>query len=269
MGIGLDAVTALSPTGDSRAGEVLRLRREISRMQRRRSDDALLPLDPAFATLLPEGGLQTGSSYTVSPSPSLVLALLSAASRKGHWCAVVGMPTLGVEAAAAFGIDLSRLILVPDPAERWLAVTSALAEVVPLIVMRPGGRARDADASRLSARLRDRGCTLLVTDSPAGDWPQNEGTIRLDDPQWHGLGAGWGLLSDCTVTVTALTRRSPHPSSVRVRLPSSQGLVEVLDSPKERTRITGGELTALPALPVEIALPSSDSGELSFWAEAG
>lgn len=43
MGIGLDAVTALSPAGDSRAGEVLRLRREISRMQRRRSEHPLLP----------------------------------------------------------------------------------------------------------------------------------------------------------------------------------------------------------------------------------
>lgn len=73
------------------------------------------PLDPAFAALLPEEGLQTGTSYTVSSSPSLVLALLSAASQKGLWCAVVGMPTLGVEAAAAFGIDLARLILVPTP----------------------------------------------------------------------------------------------------------------------------------------------------------
>ena len=93
MGIGLEAVTALSPVGDSRAGEVLRLRREISRMQRRRSELPLLPLDTAFSSLLPEQGLQTGAAYTVSPSPSLVLALLSAASRRGLWCAVVGMPT--------------------------------------------------------------------------------------------------------------------------------------------------------------------------------
>ncbi|QNA92941.1 hypothetical protein [Microbacterium sp. Se63.02b] len=165
--IGLDALTSLSPAGDSRAGEVLRLRREISRMQRRRSDQTLLPLDPAFSALLPEEGLQTGTSYTVSPSPSLVLALLGAASQKGLWCAVIGMPTLGVEAAAAFGIDLARLILVPDPGERWLAATSALAEVVPLIAVHPATRARDADVSRLSARLRDRGCTLLIAESPA------------------------------------------------------------------------------------------------------
>lgn len=261
MVIGLDAVTSLSPASDSRAGEVLRLRREISRMQRRRSEHALLPLDPAFAALLPEEGLQTGTSYTVSPSPSLVLALLSAASRKGHWCAVVGMPTLGVEAAAAFGIDLDRLILVPTPGERWLAATSALAEVVPLIVVVPGTRAGDADVSRLSARLRDRGCTLLVTESSGtGRWPQSEGTIRLHDPHWHGLGAGWGLLSDCTVTVTAQTRHSPRPSSVRVQLPGGHGALEAV----------GAELTALPALsPERSSLGESAPPELLRWAEAG
>ena len=261
MVIGLDAVASLSPASDSRAGEVLRLRREISRMQRRRSEHALLPLDPAFAALLPEEGLQTGTSYTVSPSPSLVLALLSAASRKGHWCAVVGMPNLGVEAAAAFGIDLARLILVPSPGDRWLAATSALAEVVPLIVVAPGARARDADVSRLSARLRDRGCTLLVTESPGAQrWPQSEGTIRLHDPRWHGLGAGWGLLSDCTVTVTAQTRHSPRPSSVRVQLPGGHGATEA----------AGAELTALPPLS---SVPSAESDpappELLRWAEAG
>lgn len=229
MGNVLDAMTALSPHGDIRAGEVLRLRREISRMQRRRSEHPVLPLDPAFGDLLPDGGLATGVAYTVSSSPSLVLALVSAASRKGHWCAVIGMPTLGVEAAAGFGIDLSRLILVPDPGERWLAVTSALTEVVPLIVVQPMSRVADAEVSRLGARLRDRGSTILVAESVAmGAWPQSEGRIRLRDPQWHGLGSGWGLLSDCTVTVTAETRRSPRPSSVHVLLPGPQGGIEAL-----------------------------------------
>jgi len=245
MAIGLDAVATISPAGDTRAGEVLRLRREISRMQRRRSEHPLLPLDPAFSSLLPEEGLQTGAAYTVSSSPSLVLALLSAASRKGLWCAVVGMPTLGVEAAAAFGIALPRLILVPDPGDRWLAATSALAEVVPLIAVHPSGRVRDTDVARLGARLRDRGSTLLVTDSsPAGAWPQSEGTIRLHDQHWEGIGEGWGLIEGSTATVTARTRSSPLSTSVRVRLPGSHGAVEEL--PAEKPAESVAELTALP-----------------------
>lgn len=255
MGIGIDAVTALSPAGDSRAGEVLRLRREISRMQRRRSEHPLLPLEPAFSSLLPEEGLQTGTTYTVSPSPSLVLALLAAASRKGHWCAVVGMPTLGVEAAAAFGIELPRMILVPEPGDRWLAVTSALAEVVPLIAVQPGGRARDADVSRLSARLRDRGSTLLITESTAsGAWPQSEGSIRLHDQHWLGVGEGWGLIEGSTATVSARTRHSPLSSSVRVRLPGAHGAVEEL--PAEHTAVeTMAEMTTLPGLRGHEATP--------------
>lgn len=261
MVIGLDAVASLSPANDSRAGEVLRLRREISKMQRRRSEHALLPLDAAFAALLPEEGLQTGTSYTVSPSPSLVLALISAASQKGLWCAVVGMPTLGAEAAAAFGINLDRLLLIPNPGDRWLSATSALAEVVPLIVVSPGAQTRDADVSRLSARLRDRGCTLLVTESPGtARWPQSEGTIRLHNPQWHGLGAGWGLLSECTVTVTAQTRHSPRPSSVRVLLPGTHGTIDVVTP----------ELAALPTVsPTKASSGKPVPGELLRWAEAG
>lgn len=224
----VSAMPTLSPA-DQRAGEVLRLRREIGRMQRRRSDDPVLPLDPALATLLPGHGLQTGVVYSVSPSPSLLFALMSATSRRGSWCAAVGMPTLGLEAAAASGIDLSRLILVPDPGERWLSAVSALSEVVPLIAMNPGARVRDADAARLSARLRDRGCTLLTTSS----WPQSEGLISLHDPQWEGIGEGWGLLSDRTVTVTAQTRQTPRPQSLRLRLPGSLGAVEAAPLPFE------------------------------------
>jgi hypothetical protein len=224
--MGISTMTALSPA-DERAGDVLRLRREIARMQRRRSDDAVLPLHPVLQGLLPERGLQTGAVYSVSPSPSLIFALLSAVSQRGSWCAAVGMPTLGLEAAASFGVELSRLILVPDPGERWLAVVSALAEVVPLIAVNPGSRVGDADAARLAARLRDRGCTVLAT-SP---WPQSEGMISLHDPHWEGLGEGWGLLSDRTVTVTAQTRTTPRPQSLRVQLPGGLGGLEAVPVP--------------------------------------
>jgi len=216
---------ATVPTGgETRTGEVLRLRREISRMQRRRSDLTTVPVASALSPLFPEQGLPVGSVYTLSPSPSLVLALMSAASQKGLWCAVIGMPTLGVEAAADFGMSLERLILVPDPGERWMAVTSALSEVVPLIAVHPSSRIREAEIARLSARLRDRGCTLLV-DAP---WPQSEGNITLEDPSWSGLGEGWGLLSDRTATITARSRRDPAPHRVRVRLPNQHGEVESL-----------------------------------------
>src|SRR3954449_9124091 len=63
----------------------------------------VLPVLPELGGLLPSHGLRRGSTVAVtsgraapgSGGTSLLLALLSAASRSGSWCAVVGMPALG------------------------------------------------------------------------------------------------------------------------------------------------------------------------------
>ena len=88
------------------------------------------------------------------------------------------MPQLGAEAAEGLGVDLSRLVLIPDPGPRWLAVTATIAEVLPVVAVRPSGRASDAEVSRLAARLRDRGAVLLVQ----GPWPQAEASSRSATP---------------------------------------------------------------------------------------
>lgn len=253
--MGMALASMMTPAADTRAGDVLRLRREITRMQRRRSDLPLIPVSPALQSILPEGGLQVGTTYSLSSSPGLIAALLGTASGTGTWCAAVGMPTLGVEALAGHGVELSRLLLVPEPGPRWLSVVSALSEVIPLIAIRPSAPVRDAEVSRLSARLRDRGCTLLVVSGglagSADPWPQSEGSIRVQDPHWQGLGSGWGALEECEVTVTARTRRSPGPQSVRVRLPGSGGMLEAV----ETVPTAAPRLVPLPR-PVAEASPS-------------
>lgn len=252
MGIALPAPAAL-PRESTRAQDLHRLRSEIARMQRRRSDVPFLPITPALAGLLPDQGLRVGSAYSLSPSPSLLGALLSAASQKGSWCAIIGMPTIGVEAMADLGVDLERLVLVPDPGPRWLTVATALSEVIPLIAVHPRSRASDADISRLNARLRDRGCTLLVT----APWPQSEATIRVEKTEWHGLGEGWGLLADRTMTLRATSRRQEAPRRVQVRLPDALGEVAIAPAP----------LRAVPAMhptPTGMTAPDHDR-----WAVAG
>ncbi len=201
------------------AEAVQSLRAQMARMQGRRLDAPVLPVPPALATLLPGGGLRAGASYSLGRSGSLLFALLARPSQNGSWCAAVGMPNLGAEAAQAAGVDLSRLVLVPDPGDRWLAVTAAIADVLPVVAVRPPARAKDADISRLAARMREREAVLLVQ----GPWPQTEAMIDVGDPSWSGLGEGWGLLEERELTVTVTSRRFPVPRTGRVLLPDARG----------------------------------------------
>jgi hypothetical protein len=211
--------TEVHPDASPVSGDVHQLRAHLDRMQGRRLEAPVLPVLPAIASLLPGGGLRAGSAYSIAPSASLLFALLAAASQAGSWCGVVGMPQFGAEAAERVGVDLSRLVLIPEPGSRWLAVTATIAEVLPVVAVRPGGRASDGDVSRLAARLRDRGAVLLVQ----GPWAQAEASIGVADADWSGLGHGHGYLAGRELTVTVVSRRTPAPRRGRVLLPAMDG----------------------------------------------
>ncbi len=219
--------------------EVERLRERIRQMQSPRLEERTLPTHPALASLL-DGGLREGAAYALAPSASLVLALLAPPTRAGSWCGVVGMPGLGIEAAEQHGVDLDRLVLVPDPGEQWLAVTSAIADALAVVVTRPSSRTSEATVSRLAARLRERGTTLLVL----GPWPQAEAMIGLGESRWSGVGEGFGYLDHREVTVTVTSRRSPVPHSARLLLPDPDQGLQSLESPRGAAgRATPGERT--------------------------
>jgi hypothetical protein len=200
---------------------VQELRSRIRQMQATKLDTKLIPTHPAIADLLPGGGLQQGASYSVERSAMLLMTLLAAPSAAGSWCGIVGVPEFGVEAAGHFGVDLDRLVLVPHPGDQWLAVTAAIADVMSIVVTRPPARANDSSIARLSARLRQRGTTLLVL----GSWPQTEAMLSLSDSEWHGIGDGHGHLSSREVTVTVTNRTTGRPRSARLWLPDSSETV--------------------------------------------
>jgi hypothetical protein len=171
--------------------------------------DRLVALPGALADLLPEKGIRRGSILAVEPQGagcSLVLALLGEVTRTGAWAAAVGWPSLGLVAAAEMGVELGRLALVPEPGERWAEVVAALLDGFDMIVLRPPGRARPADARRLSTRARERGAVMVLLDAPF--WPETP-DIRLAAHHlvWEGLGAGHGRLLSRKVEVTADGRR--------------------------------------------------------------
>ncbi|UOQ89247.1 hypothetical protein MUN74_18635 [Agromyces endophyticus] len=211
-------MTPAAPLSSStaRLERVDELQARIHGMQATRLDTRAVPTHPAFAGLLPGGSLREGTVVEARGSTTLVMALLATPSASGRWVAVVGMPEFGVEAAARFGIDLDRLVLVPEPGRQWLPVVAALADVIPVVAVRPTERVAPAEASRLAARLRERGAVLIA----AGAWPGSDASLEVEASEWHGLGVGHGLLDEREVVVSAAGRGSfVKRRRSRLRLP--------------------------------------------------
>jgi hypothetical protein len=183
--------------------------------------DQLLPVAPELRTVLPAGGLRRGSTVAVTPgTSSLVLALLAGASASGAWSAVVGMPGLGILAAAQAGVALERLGLVPYPGPEWPSVVAALLDGVDVVVVATPGTVTGRVASRLSARARQRGTVLM----PYGRWEGADLTLTAERGVWEGLGAGRGRLRRRELTVTTGGRGAAgRPRSVRIQLPDPTG----------------------------------------------
>jgi len=192
------AAALLSPRGD----EVRELQARIRSMQATKLDSRALDTSPTVAGLLPGGSLKTGVAYTIEGSTSLAMALMAGPSAAGAWCGVVGVPTFGTEAAAAAGVDLERLALVPYPGDQWLPVTAALADVLTVVVVRPPLPPSDGTVARLMGRLRERGTTLIVL----GRWPGAEARLEVTRSAWNGLGDGHGYLRSRQLTVGVTSR---------------------------------------------------------------
>lgn len=186
-----------------RSETVEQLRARIAAMQATGLGRRTLPTAPAVAPLLPGGALRAGVAYGVQGSLALAMLLLAGPSAAGGWSAVVGVPEFGVEAAAGFGIALERLVLVPEPGEHWLAVTAQIAEVVPVVLVRPpAAGASPGETARLASRLRQRGSTLLV----AGPWSGAEAVLTAEGGSWTGIGSGSGYLTGRRTTVATTSR---------------------------------------------------------------
>lgn len=193
-----------------------------------------LPVLAPLSGLLPEGGLRRGSvvAVTGTGATTLALALLAGASQAGSWTVSVGVPTLGLAAAAELGIDLERLVLVDiPPPPQWATVVAALADAFDAVLVRPAHRVRPGDARRLVARVRERGgvlCQLPASSSRA--WPDAPDlTLTVRSGMWEGAAAGEtgaGRLRSRRVAVEVTGRRgAARPRRADLWLPGADGTV--------------------------------------------
>jgi hypothetical protein len=208
--------------GQAAAPELKNLARPVSLARER-----TLPVLPALADLLPEGGLRRGSTVAVSGATSLALALLAGPSQAGSWCAAVGVPSLGLVAAAEVGVALERFPLVARPGDDWPAVVAALVDAVDVVLVHLPRHVRSSDARRLVAKARDRGAVLVTT----GESKTLAADVRLSVAgcRWEGLGRGHGRLRARRIDVVASGRgAAARERRASLWLPSATGGIDRL-----------------------------------------
>jgi hypothetical protein len=203
--------------------------REISSSQR----EAVLAVHAPLAASLPSGGLRRGSTVAVLGSTSVLLALLGAVSAEGWWAAAVGMPDLGLLAAAERGVVLDRVALVPWPGAALGPVVATCLDGMDLVAVAPEG-VSGALARRLSARARQRGAVLLTV----GAWPGAEVELRCAPSGWAGLDGGHGYLRSWRVDLH-VTGRGAAARPVRVELALSAAGVAAEPRGGERSEGVG------------------------------
>jgi hypothetical protein len=220
-------------------------------------DDGILPVLPALRELLPAGGLQRGSVIATGRWSLLCLALAAGASAAGAWCAIAGIPELGVRAAADAGLDPGRMLLIAEPGASWPQVVASLLDGCELVLLRPPDRPSAQVRRRLEAVIRRRGSVLVV----AGDWDGAQSRLLVTDQEWAGIGAGHGRLRARRVQVVASGRGSAaRPRARWLWLPGPDGSV---------TAATEGRPAAADAAVSRAAISRAVGGGLAGGGAVG
>src|SRR6266536_1117425 len=100
----------------------------------------IVPVAPELAGLLPwPGGVRGGTTVAAVGSTSLLFALIADGVANGAWAAVVGMPGLGVAAAAEYGCDLTIQLVE----RRWRGLAQGRGRLrVQEVTLSAAGRGR-------------------------------------------------------------------------------------------------------------------------------
>jgi len=191
----------------------------------------VLPVDGAWAAILPGGSLQRGRVYVCrgTGARSMALSLVARAVTVGSWLAMVDVDDLGYGAMSDHGVALERVVSVVHDGGGDVARTiGALCDGFDLIIAGrlPGG---SGEARRLVSRVQVQQSVLIVLDEHGAD--RSHGADRNShshgafpsDVVLTGESISWTFDSHArrrSVTVRCGGRRAAGESVHLVRLPS-------------------------------------------------
>jgi hypothetical protein len=212
--------------------------------------DRCLPVDEVFAAMLPDAGLTRGRVVGCSgpAAVSLALALSARAVVSGSWLAVVGVPMVGIEAAADFGVPLSRLVQVGVDGGPgvWAERVAAAADGFDVVMTRPPTGAERV-VRKVRQRLQARGVVAITVGatSPGVSCDLEFSTTSID---WVGLGRGSGHLVGRRASVRLAGRRIPRPVERELWLPGPDGRVAATDTVADTVADSVADETGIDSL---------------------
>lgn len=191
-------------------------------------------------------GLVRGQTVvcTGSAAMSCALGLAAGATQSGSWAAFVGLPSVGLLAAATIGVSLERAVFLdrldrPSRVDGSTTTTenvgadgargdagaalSALVDGFDLVVLsrRLLGALSPSLARRLQSRAQSKGSILVVIGEPQSVSTDLRLTARA--VHWEGVGDGHGHLRRRLVSIEMDGRRCPRRRDHVVWLPDAVG----------------------------------------------
>ena len=183
--------------------------------------------------MLPDAGLVRGRvvGCTGPAAMSLSLALAARATATGSWLAAVGVPMLGVDAVAEFGVPLSRLVSIDADGgpSAWAERVGAAADGFDLILTRPPAGAERA-VRKIKQRMQARGVVLFAV-GPISPGVSCDVEFTTTSVEWAGIGRGHGSLMGRRAVVRVGGRRVPRPVERELWLPGPAGGLAVVEPP--------------------------------------
>lgn len=196
--------------------------------------ERVLPVHDALTPLFADSGAVSDSAVglvrgqtvvcTGSVAVSCALGLVAGVTQAGSWAAIVGMPSIGLQAAATIGVSLERTVFVhhADTADTGAALSALVDGVDLVVVSRSVVSTLSASlVRRLQSRAQSKGSVLLLI----GDPPSTSVDVRLTarTVHWEGVGDGHGHLRRRLVSVEMEGRRCPRRRIHTVWLPDASG----------------------------------------------